>query len=183
MAYDIYVSINNGPWNLWLAQTTNTCANFQGQTGNTYGFYSIAHDGAGEVQQTPASANTTTLVAVPPKPTITCTSDIITNQATGECSQIVSFTPVVTGSPTPTLVCELNGNPITSPFSFPVGTNLVICTVSNVVGSQSCSFTVTVVNTNPPVAGPFSMGPKENTPESVPIAKMLLVDQSPSGTR
>jgi hypothetical protein len=69
VAYDIYVSINSGPWNLWLAETTNICANFQGQMGNSYGFYSVAHDGAGLVQQAPAIANTTTIVAphLPPQ--------------------------------------------------------------------------------------------------------------------
>src|SRR5208282_5783862 len=52
---------------------------------------------------------------------------------------------------------------------------------TNDIGTNTCSFTVMVVNTNPPVAGPFSMEPKEGIPESVPIAKMLLLDQSPSG--
>ena len=68
VAYDIYVSTKNGPWTLWLAQTTNTCANFQGQVGNSYGFYSVAHDGAGIVQQAPAGANTTTILAPHPPP-------------------------------------------------------------------------------------------------------------------
>lgn len=115
-------------------------------------------------------------------PTVVCPPDIITNQAIGECAQTVSFAPVVTGNPTPTLVCTANGNAITSPYAFPVGTNVVTCIASNIAGSQSCSFTVTVVDTNPPVTGPFSMGPQEGIPESVPITKMLLVDQSPSGS-
>jgi hypothetical protein len=68
VAYDVYVSTNDGPWNLWLADTTNTCADFQGQFGNDYGFYTVAHDGAGIVQQTPTNANTTTIVAPHPPP-------------------------------------------------------------------------------------------------------------------
>jgi hypothetical protein len=113
--------------------------------------------------------------------TISCPPDIVVNQATGECSQTVAFAPIVSGSPTPTLTCVWNGITITSPFSFPVGTNLVTCTATNETGTNSCEFTVTVVDTNPPVAGPFAMGPEENIPESVAVAKMFLVDQSPSG--
>ncbi len=38
---------------------------------------------------------------------ITCPDTITVNQATGECSQLVAFAPVVTGTPTPTVVFEL----------------------------------------------------------------------------
>jgi hypothetical protein len=69
VAYDIYVSTDNGPWTLWLAQTTNTCADFPGTLGNSYSFYSLAHDGAGEVQSAPAANNGSTIVAphLPPQ--------------------------------------------------------------------------------------------------------------------
>jgi hypothetical protein len=66
--YDVYVQTNAGPWALWLAGTTTTSATFYGQYGTTYGFYSIAHDGAGNTQPIPSSANmtTTTLSNYPP---------------------------------------------------------------------------------------------------------------------
>ena len=60
VGYDIYVQTNGGSWTLWLAGPAATSATFYGQNGMTYGFYSIAHDGAGNTQTTPASANTTT---------------------------------------------------------------------------------------------------------------------------
>jgi hypothetical protein len=113
--------------------------------------------------------------------TITCPQDITTNQATGECSQLVAFAPIATGSPAPTVTSMWNGITITSPFSFPVGTNLVTCTASNVAGSQSCEFTVVVVDTNPPVAGPNSMGTYEGQSASVAVPKVLLSDSAPSG--
>jgi hypothetical protein len=93
----------------------------------------------------------------------------------------VDFAPVVGGNPTPTLVCTFDGNIITSPFSFPVGTNVVTCTASNISGMQTCSFTVTVVDTNLPVAGPNSLGTYENQTAAVSVAKMLIRDSAPSG--
>jgi hypothetical protein len=62
-----------------------------------------------------------------------------------------------------------------------VGVSTVTCTAANSAGSQSCSFTVTVLEINPPVAGTFSISPNEGASESIPVAKLLSVDQSPSG--
>jgi len=69
VAYDIYVSTNNGPWNVWFLGTTNTCADFQGRVGNSYSFYSVAHDGAGETQPASATTIASTIVAphLPPQ--------------------------------------------------------------------------------------------------------------------
>ena len=58
VAYDILVSINGGPWDAWLLQTTTTNATYLGVVGNRYGFQAIARDGAGWtefIQLTPES--------------------------------------------------------------------------------------------------------------------------------
>jgi RHS repeat-associated protein len=62
VSYDIFVSTNNGPFTAWIlgGYATNTCATFNGQPSTKYGFYSVAHDGAGNVQATPAGPNTQT---------------------------------------------------------------------------------------------------------------------------
>jgi RHS repeat-associated protein len=62
VSYDIYVSTNNGPWVPWFLGTSNSCGTFNGQLGATYGFYSIAHDGAGNVQVTPTASQAITSV-------------------------------------------------------------------------------------------------------------------------
>jgi uncharacterized repeat protein (TIGR01451 family) len=69
VGYDIYVSTNGGPWAPWLVGTTNTCAAFTGQNGMSYGFYSVAHDGAGniEVKSPAAEAFTTVQAATRPR--------------------------------------------------------------------------------------------------------------------
>ncbi|NBR07588.1 MAG: hypothetical protein EBT92_17735, partial [Planctomycetes bacterium] len=54
-AYDIYVSDNGGPYNIFLADTTNTSTSFTGVNGHTYSFKSIAYDNLGFVQAIPAS--------------------------------------------------------------------------------------------------------------------------------
>ena len=70
VSYDIYVQTNGGPWTLWLSGTGSTTATFSGQNGKVYGFYSIAHDGAGNTQPAPTSPNTTTTTLSNYPPTI-----------------------------------------------------------------------------------------------------------------
>jgi RHS repeat-associated protein/uncharacterized repeat protein (TIGR01451 family) len=65
-SYDIYVSDNGGEWTLWRSATTNTTDSYRGLPLHTYGFYSAAHDNAGNVEPPHAGADaTTTVVAMP----------------------------------------------------------------------------------------------------------------------
>ncbi len=82
--------------------------------------------------------------------TISCPSNITTNNDAGQCSSVVSYSnPTTTGS-CGTVTC----NPA-SGSSFPVGTTTVTCSTS--VG-PSCSFTVTVNDTeNPTVMCPSNI--------------------------
>ncbi len=65
--YDIYSSVDGGPFTLFLHNTEQTSLNFGGEDGSTYGFYSVATDNAGNVQPTSTSAQATTTVdATPP---------------------------------------------------------------------------------------------------------------------
>ena len=66
--FDVYVSTNGGPWTLWLANTPLTCETFAGLNDTTYGFYSVARDGAGHTELPPPGADTTavTLPNYPP---------------------------------------------------------------------------------------------------------------------
>ncbi len=78
-------------------------------------------------------------------PSITCPGNITVNAEQGKCSALVNFTVTASGSPNPTITC-------TPPpgSSFSVGTTTVTCTASNCVGQASCSFTVTVKDTQTP---------------------------------
>lgn len=66
------------------------------------------------------------------------------------CSQSVPFVVIVSGTPTPTVECKVGNVVIVSPYVFPAGTTIVNCTATNVSGSVSCSFAVTVQDTQRP---------------------------------
>jgi hypothetical protein len=75
------------------------------------------------------------------------------NAEAGLCTAAVSFTPAATGFPTPAITCQIGATTITSTYNFPVGTTQVVCTASN--GSApdaTCSFAVTVNDTQPPIS-------------------------------
>jgi hypothetical protein len=58
--YDLYVQADDGPWTLWLASTSQTCATFLGSPSRSYHFYSRARDGAGHLEAAPARADAVT---------------------------------------------------------------------------------------------------------------------------
>jgi len=73
--YAIYVSTDDGPYEVWLADTTETSATVTGEPGHTYRFYSRATDNVGHVEPAPADADATTAVFIenvapepPPEP-------------------------------------------------------------------------------------------------------------------
>ena len=70
----------------------------------------------------------------------------------GQCSALLEFTAAASGVTAPAVTCTLSGVSITSPYPFPVGVNAVICVASNSVGTDTCAFTVTVNDTEAPVA-------------------------------
>ena len=63
-SYDVYVSDNGGAYTLFQSHTTGSSATFSGQDGHRYGFYSVATDNAGNVEQAPDTPDATTLVDV-----------------------------------------------------------------------------------------------------------------------
>jgi hypothetical protein len=128
-------------------------------------------------------SGTVIALATPIPPTIACPDGILVNEDGNTCGASVAFAaPTVTGYPAPTVTCQLeDGTAISSPYEFPVGETTVYCSAVNSAGSQDCSFTVTVAENNPPVAGAFAISPKEGTAESIPEAKIIAKAQSPTG--
>lgn len=53
--FSIFVSENGGGFTPWLTDTAATSGAFPGEPGKTYGFYSVARDGAGNVEDAPAA--------------------------------------------------------------------------------------------------------------------------------
>jgi subtilase family serine protease len=61
-AYDIYVSKDEGDYELWMNDTTATSGIFTGTIGNTYSFYSVATDHVGHTESAPDKADAATTV-------------------------------------------------------------------------------------------------------------------------
>jgi hypothetical protein len=73
--FDVYVSDNGGAFVPWLTDTTQTTANYTGQDGHTYGFYSVATDNVGTIQPAPTSADATTAVNTATTTTVQSSAD------------------------------------------------------------------------------------------------------------
>lgn len=85
-------------------------------------------------------------------PDVHCPADTTVSNDTGLCSASVAFSAVdSTGKPASTLYFRIGNTAITSPFVFPVGVTTVTVTALNSAGFDTCSFHVTVRDTQPPV--------------------------------
>ena len=60
--YTIFVSENGGPFTPFVSDTTDTSAQFTGQAGKTYAFYSVARDQVGNEEAFPGGPDTQTIV-------------------------------------------------------------------------------------------------------------------------
>jgi hypothetical protein len=85
-------------------------------------------------------------VSLKTAPVITCPSNITVSNTTGLCAATVNY-PVATATGTPAPVITYS---IASGSSFPVGPTIVTATATNDCGTVSCSFTVTVNDTQAP---------------------------------
>jgi RHS repeat-associated protein len=95
--YDVYVSVNNGPFTLWQNQTTNTSATYTGQVGNSYGFYSVATSNVGITQTAPTAAQTTTTINSASSSTgVSVTPNLIAFSSTSQ--QSVTLTATITST-------------------------------------------------------------------------------------
>jgi RHS repeat-associated protein len=63
VGYDIYVSMNTNAYTLWQSDIPTNTAMFTGQNGQTYRFYSAAHDGAGNIEAPHVTPDAVTTVA------------------------------------------------------------------------------------------------------------------------
>jgi hypothetical protein len=68
-SFDIFVSVDGGPFTLWLDDTTELTARYDGSVGHTYAFFSVATDNVGHVEAAPATADTMTLTVPAADPT------------------------------------------------------------------------------------------------------------------
>lgn len=89
-----------------------------------------------------------TPVTCGPTPTISCPGNITRNTDANACTaaNVTWSAPTATGTPAPAVSCSP-----ASGSTFNKGTSTVTCTAVNGCGAVSCSFTVTVTDSQPPV--------------------------------
>lgn len=112
-------------------------------------------------------------------PVLTCPANIVASNDPGLCSRSVSFAAGVTGTPAPVVTYKIGSTTITSPHVFPVGTTTVNVSAINGGGFATCSFTVTINDTEAPVISNVSASPAMLWP---PNHKMKDVTVSYSST-
>ena len=122
---------------------------------------------------TDASGNTgtcgqTVTVVDNQNPTITCPAPVTVNANTGQCyaTGVNLGTPVTNDNcGVQSTIARLGGSPVTPTTQFPVGTNTVTWTVTDVNGrTASCTQTVTVAdNQNPTISCPAPVTVNANT--------------------
>jgi RHS repeat-associated protein len=95
--YDIFVSIDSGPYTLWIPATTATSASYPAAVGHTYSFYSMATDNVGHRQQTAGQVQTTTVAAGTSTATSTTTS-LTSSVNPAAAGASITFTATVTGT-------------------------------------------------------------------------------------
>jgi protocatechuate 3,4-dioxygenase beta subunit len=64
-SYELYVSIDGGPFTAWLDDTTQTSGTYPGTVGHTYGFAVRATDNVGHREAMPSTADATVAVVAP----------------------------------------------------------------------------------------------------------------------
>jgi hypothetical protein len=92
--YTVYVSDNGGPFTIWQPAVTTTTANYTGVAGHTYGFYSIATDGAGNIEPDKTGPDTTTAVVTSLTPLATTTT-LSASSTTAVAGSSVTLTALV----------------------------------------------------------------------------------------
>ena len=129
-------------------------------------------------------------------PIVTCPADITTTNDPGSCTAHVEFTfqatancvgPAVSASMGSGSAFTMGTNTTYSGSGeFPVGTNTVYCNASDAAGnSANCSFTITVLDKEPPNMSCFtnmSVAPEANSCSAVVEYPVGLVTDNCSGT-
>jgi hypothetical protein len=97
--YDIYVSHNGATYAAWLVGTTNDSAVFTGASGDSYSFYSIAHDNVGNVEQKTPTAEAQTTLSVLLSLHIALTNGLVqVSWPTSAANYVLQTVPALNGS-------------------------------------------------------------------------------------
>lgn len=155
-SYDIYFSENGAPYAPWLQGTTLNESAFTGQPGNSYAFYSIAHDSAGNVQPTPSVPDAVTFISTNRPPIFAANTNVIVTpdgtvavpiQATDPNGNLLTYSLV--GGPSGAAISEVGTNVVftwTPTRAYADTTNVfAVAATDNGLPPLSATQTVTVI--------------------------------------
>ena len=133
--FDVYVSDNGAPFQVWQSATLLSSAVFSGKYGHTYSFYSIAHDNAGNTEASAATAETSIYVSSNTPPTLQPIPDqtvnftsalIVTNAATDPNGAGTALTYSLMDAPPGVSINPTNGVLVWHPLPFQGSTTNLI---------------------------------------------------------
>jgi len=172
-SFDVFVSDNSGPYTLFQAATANISADFNGQYGHTYRFFSIATDNLGFTELYSEFVEATTIVAPaaplllsPGSSTVVQSPTITWQPAAGAASYEVWINNLSTGQGPYFRETDIAGTSWTSTTDLPFGRyRFWVRGIDRLGVSASWSMLLEVVILAPPVAtSPFG-GTFDRTPE------------------
>ena len=76
MSYDLYVSVDNGPFSRWLSATRSTSSYYPGASGRRYAFFSVARDAAGNLEAAPGTPDAAAVATGNSAPTLDPVPDV-----------------------------------------------------------------------------------------------------------
>jgi len=100
--FDVYVSEDDGLWQLWLDDTTETSADYSGDVGTTYGFAAVGTDAVGRASAAPSEPDTETTVTDEGGPTTTTSTSTTTVAPTTTTTTAPTTTTTTGSAPTTT---------------------------------------------------------------------------------
>ena len=134
--YDVFASVDGGPYQIWLQGTTLTGTIFPGQFGSSYSFYSVATDYAGNQEAPPGSPDAQTFVSLTNNAPVMIG---VTNITISEGQTLVVTLAATDPDPEQDVTYSLSGAPALAVIS-PSGT--VIWPTSETTGPATNSFLV-----------------------------------------
>jgi hypothetical protein len=133
----------------WTPIPGATSSSYNIPTAQTGLYYLRVHiDASGSACNKPNSIAVPVIVI--PVPVLTCPDDIVATNNENSGYATVSFSATVNGNPPPPIIYQAEGNIITSPYNFPIGTTVVQAIACNECGTDTNSFSVRINDTTPP---------------------------------
>lgn len=207
-SYDVFLQINDGPWDIWLDDTMRTTSVYNGTMGEKYAFYSVATDFAGnEESKGPAAEATTTVSSVNAAPVVSAPPTVVIREGETMRFTVTASDPDdVTASLRYSLESGVPGiviNSATGEVSWTTGESdggrqveVIVKATDNgfpsATGMQSVSVTVLEENADPTLAPvppqetragqPFAITLRATDPDfPVQDLRFRLGDDSPGG--